>query len=265
MKLGFNSVLFGGYEMEAAFQCASVCGYDGLEISAIVGMGEHLVLNDWQSIAPTIRQLSDRYEIPVTAMEQPSLDAQNMEKAFAAANELGIAVVNCCPGGTSDDPNSLPQVIDVLGQLADRAAPRGVTVCVKPHLGQAMYDIPTTLRVLDAIDSPAFGLDLDPSHIHRAGANPVDLAETVVSRVKHVHIRDCKGRQQGPGPPHEQANGRGDIDLLGFVRVLHSAGYTGPVNLEIIGAKEYELTACVAIAAESRGYLQACLQACGAR
>ena len=31
------------------------------------------------------------------------------------------------------------------------------------------------------------------------------------------------------------------------------------------GAKTYELPRCVAIAAESRGHMQACLQACGAR
>ena len=62
-----------------------------------------------------------------------------------------------------------------------------------------------------------------------------------------------------------QANGRGDIDLLGYIRVLHQNKYTGPVDLEVIGAKEYESPACVAIAAEARGHMQACLQACGAR
>jgi sugar phosphate isomerase/epimerase len=62
-----------------------------------------------------------------------------------------------------------------------------------------------------------------------------------------------------------QANGRGDIDLLGYVRVLRKYNYNGPIDLEVIGAKDYDLTACVAIAAEARGHLQACLQACGAR
>jgi len=47
--------------------------------------------------------------------------------------------------------------------------------------------------------------------------------------------------------------------------VLHEADYKGAVNLEIIGSKEYDLYRCVAIAAESRGHMQACLQACGAR
>ena len=42
-------------------------------------------------------------------------------------------------------------------------------------------------------------------------------------------------------------------------------GASGPVNLEVIGAKAYDVPQCVAIAAESRGHMQACLQACGAR
>jgi len=87
----------------------------------------------------------------------------------------------------------------------------------------------------------------------------------VISRVKHVHIRDCKGRQQSPGKPEMQANGRGDIDLVGYIRVLHQNGYVGPLDLEIIGAKDYPLEHCCIIAAESRGHMQACLQAIGAR
>ncbi|MEA2709060.1 MAG: hypothetical protein QOF78_1661, partial [Phycisphaerales bacterium] len=72
-------------------------------------------------------------------------------------------------------------------------------------------------------------------------------------------------RQQGPGKPEHQANGRGDINLPGYLRVLHESGYSGPFDLEIIGAKSYDVPRCVAIAAESRGHMQACLQACGAR
>jgi sugar phosphate isomerase/epimerase len=106
---------------------------------------------------------------------------------------------------------------------------------------------------------------MDPSHIWRAGEDPVEALGAVVKRIRHVHIRDCRGRQQNPGPPELQANGRGDIDLLGYLRVLHASGYTGPVDLEVIGARSYDVARCVAIAAESRGHMQACLQACGAR
>jgi len=265
MKLGANSVLFGGYDMETAFRYLQWAGYDGIEISAIGGMSEHLVIDRWKECVPTIKRLSAEYDLKLLAMEQPNQDPSVMEPAMQAAVEAGIPVINTGPGGKSDDEASLRECIDSLGKLATRAEHYGVTLCVKAHVGAAIYDTPTTLKVLEAIDSPAFGLDMDPSHIHRAGENPVDALRAVVHRVKHVHIRDCKGRQQNPGKPEDQANGRGDIDLAGYLRVLKDACYDGPVNLEIIGAKEYPLERCCIIAAEARGHMQACLQACGAR
>ena len=38
MKLGANSVLFGGYDLETAFKYLAMAGYDGIELSAIDGM-----------------------------------------------------------------------------------------------------------------------------------------------------------------------------------------------------------------------------------
>jgi sugar phosphate isomerase/epimerase len=251
--------------MATAFRWAAACGYDGIELSAIDGMSEHLVLSRWKELAPQIRQLAKDHNLQLLAMEQPSTDAAVMETAMQAAVEIGIPVINCGPGGKTDDPASIQPVIDTLGKLAARAEHYGVTLCVKAHVGRAVYNTPTSLKVLAAVTSPAFGLDMDPSHVHRANENPVEALKAVVHRIKHVHIRDCKGRQQGPGKPEMQANGRGDIDLVAYIKVLHEHGYKGPVNLEIIGAKDYELAACVAIAAESRGHMQASLQACGAR
>jgi sugar phosphate isomerase/epimerase len=265
MKLGANSVLFGGYDMETAFKMLAMAGYDGIELSAIDGMSEHLVLDRWRELVPGIKALAQTYKLELLAMEQPSQDPGRMEKAMQAAAELGVPVINCGPGGKTDEPGSLQQSVDSLGNLVKMAEKYGVTLCVKAHVGAAIYNTPTTLQVMKAITSPAFGIDMDPSHIHRAGENPVEALAAVISRVRHIHIRDCKGRQQNPGRPEDQANGRGDIDLLGYIRVLHEHGYTGAVDLEVIGAKQYSLEQCCIIAAESRGHMQACLQACGAR
>jgi sugar phosphate isomerase/epimerase len=265
MKLGANSVLLGGHSLETAFDILAAAGYDGIELSAIGGMSEHLVLERWREIAPDIKVYVERYGLELLAMEQPSQDPAVMETAMQAAAEIGVPVINCGPGGKTGDEASLQASIDSLGKLAELGERYGVTLCVKAHVGAAIWNTPTTLQVMAAISSPAFGIDMDPSHIHRAGENPVEAIAAVVTRVKHVHIRDCAGRQQSPGKPEMQANGRGDIDLVGYLRVLHQAGYAGPVDLEVIGAKDYDVTRCAIIAAESRGHMQACLQACGAR
>ena len=265
MKLGLNSVLFGGHDMEVAFRYTRAAGYDGIEVSAIRGMSEHLVLDRWRECAAAAKGLAGKYGLELLAMEQPSQDPETMERAMQAAVEAGIPIINCGPGGAADDEASFRQTVDSLGRLAGRAEHYGVTLCVKAHVGAAVYSTPTTLRLLEAIRSPAFGLDMDPSHIHRAGEDPVEAVAKVVSRIRHVHIRDCKGRRHGPGKPEDQANGRGDIDLLGYIRVLHASGYAGPLDLEVIGAKDYPIPECCLIAAEAKGHMQACLQACGAR
>ncbi|MCE5260192.1 MAG: sugar phosphate isomerase/epimerase [Chloroflexi bacterium] len=265
MKLGANSVLFGGHNMETAFKAIAMAGYDGIELSAINGMSEHLVLDNWRAVADEIKALSKDYGLELLAMEQPSQDPTTMEKAFQAAVEIGIPIVNCGPGGKTGDEESFKATLDSLSKLSLMAEHYGVILCVKAHVGACIYNTPTTLRAMEQLSSPAFGIDMDPSHIYRAGENPVEAIAAVISRVKHVHIRDCKGRQQGPGKPELQANGRGDIDLVGYIRVLHENGYNGPLDLEVIGAKEYSIEQCCVIAAESRGHMQACLQACGAR
>ncbi len=265
MKLGANTVLFGGFDMETAFKHLAMAGYDGVELSAIEGMSEHLVLSRWKELVPEIKHLSETYNLELLAIEQPTQDPVKMERAFQAAVELGIPVVNCGPRGKADDEEAWRQVMDSLGNLALMAEKYGVTLCVKAHVRASIYNTPTTLRAMEEISSPAFGIDMDPSHIYRSGENPVEAIQAVISRVKHVHIRDCKGRQHSPGKPENQANGRGDIDLVGYIRALHEHDYTGPLDLEIIGAKDYSLVQCSVIAAESRGHMQACLQACGAR
>jgi sugar phosphate isomerase/epimerase len=57
--------------------------------------------------------------------------------------------------------------------------------------------------------------------------------------------------------------GRGALDLPGILRSLKETDYSGPVNLEIIGAKEYPLSRAMGLAAEARGYLHRCLQEIG--
>ena len=68
MKLGANSVLFGGYDMATAFRCIKMAGYDGIEVSAIDGMSEHLVLDRWQECAPEIKKLAAEHELELLAL-----------------------------------------------------------------------------------------------------------------------------------------------------------------------------------------------------
>ena len=265
IKLGVNTVLFQGETLETAMRHIAWAGYDGVELSAIQGMCEHLLLDDWRAQADTIRGLAQELGLALLSMEEAGLDEDRLTKAFEAGQGIGIPVVNVGPGGKSDVEEDFVRQTDLLAKLADKAAAYGVTLCCKAHVGGSIYNTPTTLRAMEKIANPAFGIDMDPSHVYRAGENPAEALPAVLSRVRHVHIRDCKGRGPGPGDPADQACGRGDIDLMGYCKAMVDGNYDGPVCLEVIGAGKYDLPRKAIIAAESFGYLNACLKALGGR
>ncbi len=263
MQLGVNSVLFGGHDLRTAFQHIKWAGYDGIEISALDGfgafgdpLGEHLHLATWHDDAAMIRDLREEFELPITAMEVGPLDEERIRLAFEAAVATGIPIINVGPSGKSGSAEDLDACIARLTTLATEAESAGLCLCVKAHIGTSIYNTTTTLQAMAAIDSPGFGIDMDPSHIYRGGEEPREALQQVISRVRHVHIRDS-GPGPAPGAAEEQACGRGEIDLFGYCRVLVAAGYRGPVNLEIIGASQYPVSRSAMIAAESIGYLNA--------
>lgn len=264
IKLGVNTVLFKKYSFQEAAMAIKAAGYDGLEISAIKGMCEHLDLDNWKTQKAGIKAVMEETGLMMLSSEVASLDEERLTKAFEAASEIGIPVINIGPGGKSGDENSLKESLDTIGKLSEKAGEFGVTLCVKAHVGAAIYNTPTTLKAMEYIKNPAFGIDMDPSHVYRAGELPEEALPQVIERVRHIHIRDCKGRGPSPGEPALQACGRGDINLPGYFKAMTDAGYDGPVCLEIIGP-EQDMVAASIIAAESYGYMNACLKMLGAR
>ena len=264
IKLGVNTVLFKGYSLREAAKAIKAAGFDGMEITAIKGMCEHLPLDDWKSVKGEIKAIAEQYQLELLAMEVASNDRDRLLKAFEAGAEIGIPVINVGPGGKSDVEEDVVASIENLAARAEDAAQFGVTLCCKAHVNAAIYNTPTTIRAAETITSDAFGVDMDPSHIHRAGEVPKDALASVVQYMKHVHIRDCKGPGPSPGPIELQACGRGEIDLYGYFKELVNAGYNGPVDLEVIGGKP-SMPEAMAIISESYGYMNACLKLLGAR
>ena len=227
-------------------------------------MCEHLCLDSWREQKAELQAIRDELDLPFLATEVASLDKERLLKAFEACAEIGIPVVNIGPGGTMNDEDSIKAQLETIEDRAHDAEQFGVSLCVKAHVGAAVYSTPTTLRMMEFVKSPAFGVDMDPSHIHRAGENPALALPAVLSKMKHIHIRDCKGNGPAPGEPTLQACGRGDIDLFGYFKAMVDQNYSGPVDLEVIGPDQ-ALEDATRIAAESYGYMNAVLKKLGAR
>lgn len=264
MRLGCNTVLFGAAELNVALQHVAWAGYHYVELAAIKGMCEHLHPDDGPDQAGEVRCLLGEYGLEATAIEAATTDRERLERVFQLAEALGITIVNIGSGGTSGDEDSTIRAIEHIGELARLAGRFGVRLAVKPHVGQAIFDGATALRLMDAVREPALGLNFDPSHLYRANEEPPEVARRWGAHIITSHFRDCASREQRVGPPETQIPGRGTVDLPATLRALQATGYTGPLNLEVIGAGSYPLSRAMGIAAEARGYLHRCLQELGA-
>jgi len=266
IKLGVNSVLFKTADFATAAKYIKKSGYDGVGISALKGMGiDHFNTDTWQQDKNDLKAIVADNGLEFLSSEIASPEPERLKIAFEGAAEIGIPVLCIGLGGTkTGDEESMKEGFELLNKLAEMAAEYKVALACKAHIGYAVHDTPTSLKMIDAVKNPYFGLDMDPSHLHRAGEIPKDALSSVIHAMKHVHIRDCKGMGPGPGDPEDQACGRGDTDLFGYIKAMVDANYNGPCVLEVIG-RDLELAEASIIAAESFGYMNACLKKLGAR
>lgn len=263
MQLGCNTILFVSADLATAVQHVAWAGYRYVELAAVQGMCEHISLDLDASARRAVLSLLAEHGLEVTAMEAATTDRARLEGLFKLAGDLGIGIVNIGSGGKTGDEESTRAAIDHIGTLASLAGHYGLRLAVKPHVGQAIYNGETALRLMDEVREPALGLNFDPSHLFRAGEDLPEVAHRWAGKVITSHFRDCASREQQVGPPDTQIPGRGIVDLPATLRALQETRYTGPLNLEVIGARTYELSRAMGIAAESRGYLHRCLQEIG--
>lgn len=262
IKLGVNSVLFKGVDFRTAAETIKKIGYDGVEISAIQGMCEHFNLDGTKEEWDGLKAISAELQLPFLSTEVASLDYDRLMKAYEACAYVGVPVINVGPGGKSEDEALTEASLAQIAKMAAIAKSYGLTLCCKAHVGGSVYNTPTTLKMTEY--SPDVGVDMDPSHIYRAGELPENALPAVLARVKHVHIRDCVGNGPSPGAPLQQICGVGEINLYGYFEAMVNGCYDGPVCLEVIGPT-LELVDASIIAAESYGYMNAILKKLNAR
>jgi sugar phosphate isomerase/epimerase len=260
-RLSCNTVLFAMVGVEEALQHLAWAGYEAAELPYIASMAEHV--QPGAESSSRIRRLAGDLGLALCAIEVTPNDPARVEAALQAASDLEIPVVAIGSGGKTGDEESYQQSVALGVRLAETAGRYGVKLAMKPHVGAAVYNTETALRAWREIGSPHLGLNFDPSHLHRAGEDVAEAARAFgqAGAIAHSHFRDCPTRtERGPGTPEQQVCGRGEVDVPGVLRALASAGYQGPLSLEVIGAKQYPLSRAMGVAAENRGYLHRCLQ-----
>lgn len=97
--------------------------------------------------------------------------------------------------------------------------------------GYAFPTIASAAAVVDAVDHPAVGMQMDQYHVSMAGGDPITEYRRHRDQVRHIQMADVPGRHQP---------GTGRAPLIAFLNELDGDGYDGFVGLEYhpLGATE---------------------------
>ncbi|MBI4565012.1 MAG: sugar phosphate isomerase/epimerase [Planctomycetes bacterium] len=114
---------------------------------------------------------------------------------------------------------------------AERAP--AIKIGIEYEPGFLLGDMASTRRMLDEMDHPLLGVNLDLGHAWCVGEKPEDVIAQLGSRIWNVHVEDIKGRV------HEHLiPGRGDIDFRKVFRALDRIRYDRFLTLELYPYKE---------------------------
>ena len=186
--------------------------------------------------------------VPVV-LHDPALDPlPEVDRAVDGLGATGAVLVLAAATG-ADGYDARPELgargwrtlLANLDRASARAAERGYTAALHPHVGTM---VERTAEVERVLDGTGIGLCLDTGHLLIGGTDPGRLARDAADRIAHVHLKDADANLAGHVAAGEIAYttavregmyrplGQGDAGIRGVVGTLEDAGYRGWYVLE---------------------------------
>ncbi|MEW6427115.1 MAG: sugar phosphate isomerase/epimerase family protein [Thermodesulfobacteriota bacterium] len=153
------------------------------------------------------------------------------KKCIDLAHSLGCPCISitagrAVPGCPPDEAGKL--LADSLHELISHAADRGVRIGIEYEPGLLVESCDELTALLDEIDSPWLGANLDIGHSHVNGEDAETIIARLDTKIFHVHIEDIRG-----GKHFHLVPGDGDIDFAKVVAALGRQGYDGFLTVEL--------------------------------
>ncbi len=223
MVFGKNIVDLSDTELGRAIE---VVRGAGLEIVSIASPLLKCVLPDSPEVDARFQQ--DMFASQHTFADQPRLTARALE----IADRSGARIIRVFSYWRTVDPDAcFSRIVEALRALSDQAARHNLIIGLENEHACNIATGAETARLLAALDHPNLKVVWDPANAVVSGekAFPEGYGKLPVSRIQHVHAKDCTmdGHQ-----PVWCPIGDGVVGWRGQVDALVRDGYQGWLSLE---------------------------------
>ena len=144
-----------------------------------------------------------------------------------ASGSLGKTLVDEHPGNLTEDTFTL--IVDTVRQIIDAVKPRRACYALEPMPYTYPNSADTYLRLVKAIDRPAFGVQFDPVNIitspekyYNTGGIVKEFVRKLGPHIKCSHLKGVKMQSQVTVHIDEVRVGTGNFDVATFLREVAS-------------------------------------------
>ena len=185
---------------------------------------------------------------PLSSWLPVDMDPNDMAAAFHTFSEddfyriadaLGARTLNIIQQGETTVPEAERQ--ELIHSLCERAAGHGLLVSVEFLPWSSIGSLQQALELVEAVDQPNFGVNIDTWHHFRSGGNVEQLAAVDAARIAAIQFNDV-ATVAWENPLEETAMGRlppgqGASDSAAAYRALRDAGVSAPLNVEVFSGE----------------------------
>ena len=257
-RIYLNTFNYRKYSLERAMRRAREYGYDGVEI-----WSGHFKL---ETVEETLREAQRLGRVigvgaPVLNLsgnvigddaDERQTRVRRLVEVIERCPEYGVELINGYAGSlivdrkdwskngsaasTEEHYARAIEAYRVLGPAAERA---GVTLTLEVHMNTIHDTAASTVRLLDAIGSPAVRANLDPGNMWgvRRSEHPVDAVSILGDRIAFVHFKNARRVSYlDVGVDYDFTLKEGELDYYAIVATLVGSGFSGPYGLEWSGS-----------------------------
>jgi sugar phosphate isomerase/epimerase len=213
-----------------AFAYAAELGYDAVEV--MVG------IDALSQQTTAVKQLAEHHELPVSAVHAPCLlftqrvwgtePWGKLQRSAEMAHEVGAEVVVVHPPFRWQREYAR----DFVNGIAALENSTGIAFAVEnmyPWRASSRRGMEMYAPGWDPSAEPYANTTIDLSHAAIAASDPIEMAERLGERLRHVHLTDGSGSAKD----EHLVPGRGVMNARAFLRRLTRVGFAGEVVVEI--------------------------------
>jgi hydroxypyruvate isomerase len=224
-----------GPDARSRVRAAAAAGFDAVEMWSTsdkdIGALAEALQETGVALTSVIAEPRTNFTLPGTDLG-PYFDG--LERGIENARALGCPRIVLGSGigfpGAKRAAN-LARLVEVFSQSVERFGDSGVTMVLEPvntrvdHPGALLDRTADALTVVREVGSASFRLLYDLYHSVTEGEDPASVLAAAADVVDYVQIADSPGRAEP---------GTGAIDWVASLGLLASAGYAGPLGLELM-------------------------------